>query len=414
MTVFWIAATAFVIVALLFLLPPLATRRRRSWAVDGAGSNLSVLRDQLAELDREQAAGSISTEQHVLARSELERRVLEETRVQAQGGRPDSALKSALLLGTGIPLFAVTLYLYLGNMQALAPQAATTAEPEVADSVTAQQIEEMVNGLARKLEAQPDDAQGWVMLGRSYAALQRFDDASRAYGRAANLLPNDAQLLVDYADVLAMAHGRNVEGEPWRLVQKALEIDPANLKALALAGSVAFERKDFAAAIAYWQKAAQQAPPDNEFARALEGSLKEARALAQGGQKPPAGTDTAVAARGHETTAISGRVVLSPALAARVAPGDTVFIYARAADGPRMPVAILKRSARELPISFSLDDSLAMAPEMKLSKFTSVVVGTRVSKSGEAMPRPGDLQGQAGPINVGSRDVEIVIDKVVP
>jgi cytochrome c-type biogenesis protein CcmH len=411
MTMFWIAALVLVIAALLFLLPPLMRRRPAAGGIDNASSNLAILRDQRTELDKEMAAGNLSPEQHDIARKELERRVLEEVDAAGSNTVTRRAVTSAALLAVGVPLFAVALYLHLGNSRGLAPQAAATAA-DSGQSVSNKDIEAMVEGLAKKLQSQPDSGEGWAMLARSYGTLQRYDEAARAYARAVELLPKDAGLLADYADALAMAQGRNPEGEPWLLIQKALKIDPNNVKALALAGSVAFERRDYAAAQDYWQKAVQAAPPDSEFARFLREGIIQAKA--QAGSRVATEEKPAPIAAGSRADSLSGRVVLSPALATKVAPGDRVFVYARAAEGPRMPLAILMKSAGELPISFTLDDSLAMAPELKLSKFDRVVVTARVTKSGDAAARSGDLQGQVGPIRVGSQDVEIVIDKIAP
>jgi cytochrome c-type biogenesis protein CcmH len=420
MTAFWTSAAALLGCALLLLVTPLL-RRTQPGGPDSAGANLRVLRDQLADLETEVAAGNISADQYSVARSELERRVLDETRQVEHAGGVQRAPRTALLLTFGLPLFAVALYLQLGNREGIAWQEFVAAGEKAAPQVGVQEIEAMVAKLAQGLESKPDNADGWLMLARSYGAMGKFQEAGKAYARASALLPQDAQVLADYADALAMAQGRSAQGEPWRLIQQALHLDPANLKALALAGSAAFERKDYAAAADYWQKAVQLAPGDSEFTSSMQQGLDEARRLAQGSAARPVPAREMVAAAGGTAipvttapTAISGKVTLGAALAARVAPGDTVFIFARAAQGSRMPLAILKRSAADLPLSFTLDDSLAMAPEMKLSGQQEVIVGVRISRSGNAMPQSGDLQGQAGPLKVGSRDVAIMIDQVVP
>jgi cytochrome c-type biogenesis protein CcmH len=383
-------------------------------------SNLAVLRAQLSQLDQDLAAGALDPAQHAQARAEIERRVLEEEVVTAApvGGGSPRAARYWLLLA--VPLLAVALYAVLGTPQALSPSAAMQAghgEPNQGD------MDALVAKLAERMEKQPpgqvSDVEGWVMLGRSYAAMQRFPEAQRAFARALQLAPNDAQLLADQADVMAMLQGRNLEGEPLRLVQQALRADPSNLKALALAGTAAFERKDYVAAIDYWGKARAVAPPDSEFAQGLERGVAEARAAAGTAAGPvaaaPAPNSTPASAEPAQGAAsISGRVSLSPTLAARVAPGDTVFVYARAAEGPRMPLAILRRNAGDLPMSFTLDDSMAMAPQFKLSKFANVVVGARLSKSGNATPNSGDLEGQSAPLNGRSNGIEIVIDSVRP
>ena len=407
MIAFAIIAALLVGLALFFVVPPLARGGRAASGLDGRSANLSVLREQLAQLDAEFASGGVDAGQHRAARAEIERRVLDEESVTEAAGAPGRAPATAWALGLVVPLLASGLYVYLGNLQGIAPAAQGSAK-----AVTAQDVEAMVSELARRMEKAPDDAVGWTMLARSYAALQRFPEASRAFTRAVALNPKDAQLLADAADALAMTQGQSAAGEPTRLIERALQIDPANLKALALAGTAALERKDFAAAGSYWGKARQLAAPGSELAGAIERSLEEVRVAAQGPTASPASAATVAATA--TSTQVSGRVSLAPLLAARVAPGDTVFIFARAAEGPRMPLAILRRTAAELPITFTLDDSLAMAPEMKLSKFARVVVGARISKSGEAMPRAGDLIGQSAPVSTGSGPLEIVIDAVQP
>ena len=314
-------------------------------------------------------------------------------------------------------MLALGIYGFLGNIQALDPanlQAKAEAEP------SREQIEAMVNALATRLEAlpanQPGDPKAWEMLARSYAAMQRFPQASKAYKRAIELSPNNAQLLADQADVLAMLQGQSAAGEPTRLIEQALKLDPDNLKALALAGSAAFERSDFTTAVRYWTQARTLAPAGSEFAIGLDRSLEEARVASGVPVSPASGSTVSKAVTTPVDTVgrIQGKVSLAPALAGKVQPNDTVFIFARAFEGPRMPLAILRRKASELPISFILDDSTAMSDEMKLSKFPLVVVGTRVSKSGNAMPQSGDLVGQSGSVKLGSSGLGIVIDTVQP
>jgi cytochrome c-type biogenesis protein CcmH len=218
-------------------------------------------------------------------------------------------------------------------------------------------------------------------------------------------MPDDAQLLADYADALAMAQGRRLQGEPEKIVARALAADPNNIKALALAGTAAFDRKNYAEAVRHWERIGQLIPAGSEFADSLQASIAEAREL--GGIRAPQ-AKAAVAA--NRSGSVSGIAKLAPGLAGKVAPTDTVFIFARAAEGPRMPLAILRKRARELPVSFELDDSMAMSPQMKLSSFTHVVVGARVSKSANATPQPGDLQGLSAPIKVGARGIAVTID----
>ena len=446
MSVFWILAASLMVLALVLLLPSLLKKGRIDRAGTQAGAidpavtgdagraNLVILREQISQLDAELTVGSITSAQHAQAKAEIERRALEEnagaegftagtglTTAGAVGRHPASApraTRTAVVVGVGIPLLALGLYGFLGTPQAVMASRDGSGAP--GGEVTQAQVEAMVAQLAQRLENapadQPADPKGWEMLARTYAAMQRFPEADKAYKRATALAPNNAQLLADHADVLAMLQGQSAIGAPEKLIERALKLDPKNLKALALAGSLAFERKDFALATSYWTQARQQAPPGSEFATGLERSLEAAQAA--GGGLPNAVSNPAPTTASNTgtttaaTSSITGVVSLSPALAAKVAPDDTVFIFARAAEGPRMPLAILRRKASELPISFTLDDSTAMSPEMKLSKFARVVVGARVSKSGNAMPQPGDLVGQAGPLKPPAAKLGIMIDGV--
>jgi cytochrome c-type biogenesis protein CcmH len=208
--------------------------------------------------------------------------------------------------------------------------------------------------------------------------------------------------------------GQSAAGEPTRLIERALAIDPVNLKALALAGTAAFERKDAAAAVDYWTRAKALATPNSDFAAGLDRSLEVARAELKGAPLPQPSATPATASVPSAAKAIQGVVTLAPALAAKVAPGDTLFIFARAAEGPRMPLAILKRQASELPLKFTLDDSSAMSKEMTLSRAPQVTVQARISRSGNAIPQPGDLLGQVGPVAPGATGLTITIDSVQP
>jgi cytochrome c-type biogenesis protein CcmH len=265
-----------------------------------------------------------------------------------------------------------------------------------------QQLDAMVERLATRLRDSPGDVEGWKLLGRSYSALGRFPESAEAYGKAAALDPRDAQLLADFADVLAMARGQRLEGEPEKLIARALELDPTNLKALALAGTAAYARKDYATAAAQWEKMLPLVPPDSEDARAIRANVQEARALA--GMK-----EETKGAR----QVLKGTVALAAKIKTQAAPDDTVFIFARAVEGPPMPLAVQRVKVRELPVSFSLDDSMAMAPGMSLSAHPRVVVVARVSRSGSPAAQPGDLQGASAPVANDASGVAVVIDSVV-
>jgi len=280
----------------------------------------------------------------------------------------------------------------------------------------------MVDKLAERMKANPDDAKGWTMLARSYTVLGRFGEAVPAYARAAELEPNNPDLLADYADAVAATQQTANNPRSIALIQRALKADPKHFKALALAGSAAFDRGDYAVAIADWEKIAVQLPPGSELAPRVQAMIGDARSkLAGGDTAPPAASPPQVAtarpaassAKAAAGTSVSGTVTLDPALAAQASPGDSVFVFARAATGSRMPLAVQRAQVKDLPLAFKLDDSMAMAPGMTLSSAPQLTVGARISKSGTAIAQPGDLSGEATGVAPGATNIAIRIGTVV-
>lgn len=461
MTVFPIVAGLLLACAMAFILVPLTRVRRTSAGttrVTHDSVNVSVYRDQLRELGADLAAGTITQERHDEAVREIERRLLDDTgtasgAIERDAGELRGAGRAALFVGMAVPFFAAVLYFMVGTPQALLLPAHTAAPGGEAEAhgPDEQQVQAMIERLAARLQAEPGNAQGWAMLARSYAVLGRFGEAAAAYAKLIALVPDDAQLLADYADVLAMSQGRRLEGEPEKIVAKALSIDPNNVKALALAGSAAMARRDFKSAIAYWERLVRVAPPGSELADATRASIQEAKARAAGLEAPaaagapgaagvasagapgagvtppraPAGSGEPQGAPPARAAApglpaagvapagasVSGIVEIAPEVAAKIAPTDTLFVFARAAEGSRMPVAIMRAQAKDLPLRFTLDDRSSMMAGAKLSDQKTVIVGARVSKSGSATPQPGDLQGYSAPVAPGASGLRIVLSE---
>ena len=442
-TVFWLSAASMSLIALLFAILPLL-RNRTDTSVSRQLLNTALIKEQLNELQADLEAGKLEPDAYQAARHDLERELLNDTDTATGTEAEPQAQRSGRwaigVFGPLIPALAVFLYLQLGA----APLLERSARPPVAQKPAqepAHSLQDMVKKLAARLEEEPDNAEGWVMLGRSYAALYRYQEAENAYAQARRIAGDHPQLLVDSADIMVMANGGRFTSEAAELLERALHVQPENAKGLWLMGHYEYQDEDFQSAVDYWQRAAAQLPPDSEDTRAIRQQIEQAesRLLAAGGSLAPAAetrttpatdasaeTRTAPAsdasaetraapAADAATTAVEVSVRLDPALSAQAAAQDTVFIFARAAQGPRMPLAIVRKRVAELPVTVTLDDSLAMSPAMVLSNFDAVTIGARVSKSGNATPQSGDLQGIVTPVQVqAGASVEVVINEVMP
>ena len=324
---------------------------------------------------------------------------LQTAKTPAPASSPRSPLIAALILVAALPAAALLLYVSFGNPDAMR----VAAKAGERAPMTQEQVVAMVESLAARMKAQPEDPTGWKLLARAYAAMGRYPEATAAFKEAATRSPQeDASLLADWADAQAM-RDHSLQGEPSRLVSRALTLDPNHPKALALAATAALEHKDYDGAIAQWHKLQAQFPPGSEEVQQIGAMIAEANTAKNGGSgSVPV-----------DASAVTGRVSLDPKLRERAAPGDTLFVYARAANGPRMPVAIVRKPASALPLAFRLDDSQAMTPAARLSTSGEVIVEARISKSGSAAPAAGDLRGSSAPVRPGARDVNIVIDDVV-
>lgn len=406
MTLFWLAAALLVVVCMGVLLRPLLRRTPPPQDADAVPAS-EVYRDQVHELDGDLRRGTLDASQRNAAQDELGRRLLDdEAAAPARAGKTESAGPSrctglAALLLAVVPSAAILLYLQLGNPLALwrSSDVGPMAKDGMGHELSSAQVEGLVNQLAQRLRAQPDDAQGWYMLGRSYAALERPADAAVAYAKAVELVPDEAMLRADYADVLGSVNGGSLQGAAQTQIDRALALDPDQPKALALAASAAMERGDKAQAVAHWEHLFRLLPPQSQTAARIAASLAEAR-----------GEAVATAAG----ASVSGRVLISDKAQRKPAPDETLFVYARPVDGSRMPLAVLRRQARDLPLAFTLDDSLAMSAGHRLSSQQSVMLEARISASGNAIPQPGDLVGRAGPVPLGSSAIAITIDAMLP
>lgn len=418
MTLLWVILAAMVLAALAFILPPLLGRGRDT----GLGReqiNLAIYKERLAEIEADLKSGALSREQFRQSRQDLERQLLQDIsgdKTPAHVTSHAPARWSAGVVVLSLPLLAMSLYLKLGGGDLMMrwTQADGGTAGDVAQTPPGMpSIEQMVNGLAQRMKTTPNDLQGWVMLGRSYIVLKRYPDAVAAYAKAYSLQGDDPRILTDYAEALALANDNQLSGRPAELIQKALELRPSYAKALWLAGIVAVKEGNMASAVGRWQQLLVQLPKDSEEARMVQSAIAQAQgqapamAVAEGGA-------AGQGAQSGEGGAIKLKVALSPELASKASPDDTLFIFARASSGPRMPLAVVRKQVKDLPVTVTLNDSMAMTPAMKLSNFPEVVLEARVSKAGTAAPQAGDLEGRKQGVKTGGQDVvDLNIDQVV-
>ncbi|MGH8593803.1 MAG: c-type cytochrome biogenesis protein CcmI, partial [Gammaproteobacteria bacterium] len=357
-----------------------------------------IAKERLGELKVEQRAGQLADADFQRARTELEASLLEDltphpsTPTQSRGGW------IALTLVVGIPALAASVYLAIGDLQALRMAEEQPSEGE--------RLKSMVTAIEMVLEKDPYNANAWAMLGEVHRAHGRYTEAVQAYEQAVALSGSNPDLLISLADALARSHGNQLGGRPEELLDKAITLDPKHKKGLSLAGLAAFQKGHYALARRHWERAletTQQGSPEHNLIQSLI-------ARAEAGSN-----DEAAAGDAAPSASLQVRVQLDPKLNGRVGSGDSVFVFAKALNGPPMPLAVTRAQAQSLPLTVRLDDSMAMVPELRLSRFEEVMVGARVSRRGTAQAQSGDLQGTTGPVKIAGQEmIAVMIDEVIP
>jgi cytochrome c-type biogenesis protein CcmH len=391
-------------------------------ANDPAKANAAVYRDHMVELDREYVMGNLNYEELKAARDELSQRLLDDVGTDdwVQPSVSEVAHPAAspvvwhkpwwgiALLVLVVPVSSLLMYSVLGEPAALDPLALKQGVDASAE-MTPEKLSEMATALTRRLQDEPNSMEGWVMLGRVQRARGLFEESAEALGKAL-AMSRDDNLSIERAEVLAQKNGGSFAGEPWAIIQRVLTADPHHLNALFLAGSASYAEMNFRSALRFWERAREVVPADSPDAPELDRAIAEARDKMGLPAIPPraAGTQPTQAA-GTATTSISGRVTLVNELKGLVAPTDTVFVYATAVTGSRMPVAIVRTTADKLPLDFVLDDSTAMNPNVKLSSMEEVTVRVRISKTGQAVPQAGDFGVSLSPVKPGSKGLNLMV-----
>ncbi len=422
-SLFWAAAVVCTLIALAFVLPALLRSRAGTDKAGRRDVNIAVYRDQMKELEADRANGQLSETQFETAKLELEARLADDALSvddAPEHGRVGSR-RLGFTLGAVLPVAAFALYFWLGNPVSLIavadaqPGAMNTA---MAGASTEHDFMQMLRQIEEKTRANPKDGEAWFMLGKTYAVMERWPDALPAFEQAASLLPQDASVLSSYAEALAISSNYKLAGRPMELIQQALGIDPDDMKGLELAGIHAYQLEDFPLASNFFKRLLKLLPPGTPHAVDILAAQQEAERLAQPGSSgpgpaaspPPAADQAASMAPG---ASIKGRVEIAPGLKARLADTDVLFLFARAGQGGP-PVAAMRATAGKLPLEFELDDSMAMNPGNTLAQHKQVMLVARVSKSGNPMAQPGDLEGTVSNVTVGASGVKIVIDQVRP
>ncbi|GMR20187.1 MAG: c-type cytochrome biogenesis protein CcmI [Gammaproteobacteria bacterium] len=407
---FWLISVTLTLIALATVLLPLL-RPARHTVPDEKQLQVTVHRLRIKELEADLANQVISQTDFDQARTELDQQLLEDI-PEDKKIKPvtTTGIRSATIsLLVAIPALAFGLYLWLGNMEAIDFDQTTVA---VRAGGTQYSMNEIIENLEKKLQQSPDSGKGWVLLGKSYVSIKQYDKAVLAFARAHDLLGDDPGLLTTYAEALAMSQQGRLEGMPTELINKTLEIQPNHPKALWLAGHAALQTGKRKLALKHWTRLRKDLKDGTEAAITVD------KFIAQVGGTAVSQAQTAPQATSRTQTvgvSLNVSVKLDPSLRNKVSGDETLFIYARAAQGPRMPLAIVRKQAKDLPVTVTLDDNMAMAPNMSLSKFKDIVVGARISKSGNAISQSGDLMGQSNILITGAtKTINITIATPVP
>jgi len=434
---FWIICTILVLIAFAFVFPSL-----RKNHVDQDASkqqNIFIAQEQLADLESRFENAEIDEESYQSTRDELEQSLYDDLKqsdllfesTQGKNSQTKSSFVSMAFILLLIPVIAFPVYYKTGNIiftkNVDAVEAVRVerdkAVPKNADGTP--DIETMVAGLQQKMEKNPENAKGWYMLGRSYMVLERYTDAAKSFERAYKLMPDSANVMLSLADSLSMSQQGSLIGRPGKLVNDALKIEPENVTALWLSGMSARQNGDYQGAIAKWNKVLpliQEAPQQLVQLKSL---ISEARSKLPAGMQAPIenvqveATSPAANASANvkdandkQAAEIKVMVSLSEELKAKASPDDLVFIYAKAMSGPPMPLAAVRKQVKDLPIEVALNDAMAMMPNLKMSAFDTVVVGARVSKTGQPIGQNGDLFAEKRSIKSGEK-VSIEINEVL-
>jgi len=405
---YWLLVTVLLAIAFFVIIPPLWKNKEIEQA-DSDQRNIKIARERAKELKQQLESDVLTQIQFDEQYSELELTLGDDLDIEKSG--QDTTIQGRWVIPVIViflPLFSVLTYLVLGEPNALAK--AQIQQTQITQQAKNSQVDvgAMVAGLAERLKQDPGNAQGWLMLGRSYKHLKQYQNAANALEKAYALLGDQPEVMLQYADALAMANDGRLSGKAADLIFKALEKSPNDVTGLWLAGMAKAEMSEFDQALQYWTKLEKLLPPESDSYREIQGLIALVQAKVTGTESP------VVEKAAVSKVNIDVQVSVAEAIKSKLAAQDTVFIYAKALTGPPMPLAIVRKQVSDLPLSVTLDDAMAMMPTMKLSSFQQVKVVARISKSGSAMQQKGDFIGSVEIKELaGKVSVVIVINEEV-
>jgi len=405
---FMLFSVALAVIVVVFLLRPLLSKKAQTTTVERDAVNVEVVTSHLNDLKRELESGEITEDQYKHYRLELEKIAADDLRKQdavveqSQSGNTVLAIIVAML----VPLLSLLVYQQIGNEQALSGEQNVQLE-NLENSEAG--LAEFIRSVEEDVEKNPNNIESRIALGQVYAELKRYADAVSVYQQLYQLRPDNPAILVDYAEVLALLHDNRLTGKPAQLLDQALSIEPNNSRALWLAGFAALQSGESEKTLTHWRRLQTSLEPDSEVYQQVE------NLLAQIG----ASSTTADSGDASQSATVDKSITVSVSITAdlqnNVDPNTTMFVFARAAEGPPMPLAVYKGTAGEIPLSVKLDDSMAMMPNMSLSRFPEIIVGVRLSSNGQPQGQTGDYEGFSGRIVLSDTDlVDVIVNSVKP
>jgi len=434
MTLFWITSAGLTILAILFVALPLL-RYKPVKEVSSDELNIELIKQQIKELDADMEAGELEQEQYTSSRHDLEKALLADLNIDNDSKASEAKSGRWALFAIPIMIVAIALptYFKTGSPDIISrledpasmQQPATHNNARQAGAGTpAASMEDLVANLAKRMENDPENVEGWKMLGRSYISLGRIQEALQTYERAMKLDQKDVDLLMGYATTMAMTRNNQFVGRPAEIIDQAYQLAPNNTNVLWLKGNIHYQAGEAKEAVMYWEQVMAKLQPGSEEAMTVAEYLKDARSRLPAGtvipalpQASAAPASTTEPETSHSTAAeaIQVTVTLDPALQSKVQGDETLFIFARALNGPRVPLAVVRKTAKDLPITLVMDDSMAMAPQFSLSKFSQVVIEARITKSGKPSASSGDFEGRVSPVKPGqTATVQLTINTINP